>query len=106
MQPHRSTIPQVMRQRSVEFERAERHPAALRIAEAELECDHLAGSGIADQGGQGMLTQRPGRDVGLKIPELILVGRDRLGRDTALFEVEPGRATGRDRHQPVEEPLS
>ena len=72
-----------------------RHPAALRITEAELECDHLAGDGIADQGGQGMLAQRPTRDVGLKIPELILVGLDRLGWDAPLLEMQPGRTTGR-----------
>ena len=78
-----------------------RHPAALRITEAELECDHLAGAGIADQGGQGMLAQRPTRDVRLKIPELILVGLDRLGWDAPLLEMQPGRATGRDRLEPA-----
>ena len=79
-----------------------RHPAALRITEAELECDHLAGDGIADQRGQRMLAPRAARDVGLEVAQLILVGLDRLGRDAPLLEVEPGRATGRDRDQPVE----
>ena len=71
-----------------------RHPAALRITEAELECDHFAGGGIADQGGQGMLAQRPARDVRLKIPEFILMRLDRLSRDASLLEMQPGGATG------------
>ena len=44
---------------------------------------------------------RPGMSAS-RYRSSILVGRDRLGRDAALLEVEPGRATGRDRHEPVE----